>query len=122
MAGGVRGSGSRTDAVDDPAPHRTALVLSGGGARGAYQVGVLAGLSELGVLDDPLRPVDILVGASAGALNAAMLAAHAERPAEGIAALEQLWGGIEAKDVFRTDLRSLGGIGARWVRDLSFAG
>jgi NTE family protein len=101
---------------------RTALVLSGGGARGAYQVGVLSVLSELGVLGDACRPIDVLVGSSAGAINAAMLAGHAGRAADGVAALERLWGSIEAKDVFRTDLRSLGGIGARWVRDLSFGG
>jgi NTE family protein len=99
----------------------TALVLSGGGARGAYQVGVLQGLHELGVLQ-AAHPTEILVGASAGALNAGALAASIERPAEGLALLEALWTELEPSQVFRTDLRSLGGIGARWVRDLSFGG
>ncbi len=102
-----------------PARPRTALVLSGGGARGAYQVGVLRGLVELGLLPEPL---DVLVGSSAGAINAAMIAAWADRPAEGIARLEKLWSELEPRQVFRTDLRSLGGIGMRWVRDLSFGG
>jgi len=99
----------------------TAVVLSGGGARGAYQVGVLQGLHALGLLERE-HPVDILVGASAGALNAGALAASVDEPAEGLARLEALWANIEPSQVFRTDLRSLGGIGVRWVRDLSFGG
>jgi NTE family protein len=99
----------------------TALVLSGGGARGAYQVGVLQALHALGVLEGE-QPVAILVGSSAGALNAGALAAFLDRPGEGLARLEALWTQLEPSQVFRTDLRSLGGIGARWVRDLSFGG
>jgi NTE family protein len=99
----------------------TALVFSGGGARGAYQVGVLQGLRELGVLGRE-HPVEVLVGASAGALNAGALAALADRPEEGVGLLDELWRELEPSHVFRTDLRSLGGIGARWVRDLSFGG
>lgn len=105
------------------APRRpvTAVVLSGGGARGAYQVGVLQALRELGLLERE-HAVDILVGASAGSLNAGALAATIDRPGEGLARLEALWTQLEPSQVFRTDLRSLGGIGARWVRDLSFGG
>jgi NTE family protein len=107
----------------DPRASRiaTALVLSGGGARGAYQAGVLRGLLDLGLLQGDSR-VDVVVGASAGALNGAALAAFVDRPGEGIATLERLWSTIEPQRVFRTDVRSLGGIGARWVRDLSFGG
>jgi len=99
----------------------TGLVLSGGGARGAYQVGVLQALRELGVFERE-HPVQILVGSSAGSLNAGALAAFIDSPDEGIARLEALWTQLEPSQVFRTDLRSLGGIGARWVRDLSFGG
>jgi NTE family protein len=98
-----------------------AIVLSGGGARGAYQVGVLRGLVDLGLLGGELR-FEIVVGASAGALNSGMLAAFAGDPARAVANLERLWSGLEPSHVFRTDLRSLGEIGARWVRDLSFGG
>jgi NTE family protein len=101
---------------------RTALVLSGGGARGAYQVGVLRGLLDLGVVSRERSPFNVLVGSSAGALNVGMLASSADSFADGIMALEQLWSNLRAEQVFRTDLRSLGGIGARWVRDLSFGG
>lgn len=99
----------------------TALVLSGGGARGAYQAGVLRGLLDLGLLRGDAR-ADVIVGASAGALNGAGLAASADDPEAGVATLERLWSTIEPQRVFRTDVRSLGGIGARWVRDLSFGG
>lgn len=109
------------DGSTDPRRAVTAVVLSGGGARGAYQVGVLQALRELGVLERE-HPVDILVGSSAGSLNAGALAATVDRPAEGLDQLEALWTQLEPSQVFRTDLRSLGGIGARWVRDLSFGG
>lgn len=97
-------------------------MLSGGGARGAYQVGVLAGLVDLGILPAGRAGIDVLVGSSAGAINAGMLAAHADRFGDGLAALERIWSGIRPEQVFRTDLRSLGGTGVRWVRDLSFGG
>ncbi len=100
----------------------TALVLSGGGARGAYQAGVLLGLSKLGVVPENGFPFDILVGSSAGALNAGLLASQADHFGVGVSTLERVWSGLEPQKVFRTDLRSLGGIGARWVRDLSFGG
>lgn len=100
----------------------TALVLCGGGARGAYQVGVLRGLYELGVLDPSVGRVDTFVGSSAGAINAGMLAAYAGDLGAGLAGLERVWGNLEAKDVFRTDVRSIGGIGVRWAWDLTFGG
>jgi NTE family protein len=101
----------------------SALVMSGGGARGAYQAGVLAGLADLGLIrDDAPLPFGTLIGSSAGAINAAGLAADADRPSEGIAALVKGWSEVEAQQVFRTDLRSLGGIGVRWARDLSLGG
>lgn len=101
---------------------RTALVLSGGGARGAYQAGVLRGLHELGVLPDVAPVFDIVVGSSAGSLNAGFLAAWADDFAGGVGELVEVWSTVEAKDVFRTDMRSLGSIGARWAWDLSFGG
>lgn len=63
---------------------KVGLVLSGGGAKGAYQVGVLQALQEMGT------QVDMLAGASIGALNGAILAGAATLP-EGIARLEKLW-------------------------------
>lgn len=97
-------------------------MLSGGGAHGAYQVGVLRGLLEAGLLPPGPAGFDVLVGSSAGAINAGALAARADSFAEGVARLERVWGEIQPERVFRTDIRSLAGIGARWIRDLSFGG
>ncbi|MBW2242211.1 MAG: patatin-like phospholipase family protein [Deltaproteobacteria bacterium] len=101
---------------------RTALVLSGGGARGAYQAGVMQGLRDLGVLDSPTVRIDTFVGSSAGAINSTMLAAHADSPSRGIDALVDLWSGIQANQIFRTDVRSIGSTGVRWAWDLTFGG
>jgi len=101
----------------------SALVLSGGGARGAYQAGVLAGLLDLGLIDPKNRwPFPLLVGSSAGAINATALAAGADEPEQGIARLVEVWSNVQASDVFRTDLRAFSGIGIRWARDISLGG
>ena len=101
---------------------RTALVLSGGGARGAYQVGVLRGLVEQGFLGRDRSGIDVIVGSSAGAINGAALAAHADAFDTGIASLEHVWRSIDPAQVYRTDIASLGRIGLRWAWDLSFGG
>ena len=100
----------------------TALVLSGGGAHGAYQVGVLRGLLEAKLISPDRSSFDVLVGGSAGSLNVGSLAARADNFEEAVSRLEKVWGEIQPDHVFRTDIRSLAGIGARWVRDLSFGG
>lgn len=80
----------------------TALLLPGGGARAAYQVGVLKGIAELlqGQAESPFK---ILSGTSAGALNAVGLASHADNFARAVAWLEQLWLQLAADRVYRTD-------------------
>ncbi len=113
---------TKTDRNGARSSNDLALVLSGGGARGAYQVGVLKGLAALGLGGAGESPFKILVGSSAGSINAAMLAAHADRFEDGVAALDKLWSKIRANQVFRTDVASLGGIGLKWVRDLTFGG
>lgn len=70
----------------------TALVLAGGGARGAYAVGVVSGLCEILRSAGRRRlPLDMFSGTSVGAINAAYLAAHAEEPDLGVRSLERLW-------------------------------
>ena len=71
----------------------TAFVLSGGGSLGAVQVGMLLALAERGI-----RP-DLLVGTSAGALNAAFVAAHGTGPAS-LDLLARTWAGLRRDDVF----------------------
>jgi NTE family protein len=85
-------------------------------------VGVLRGLLDLGVISAERSDFEVVVGASAGAVNGAALAGRADQFGEGVSGLERVWGNMAADQVFRTDLRSLGGIGMRWVRDLSFGG
>lgn len=105
-----------------PDPRRTALVLSGGGARGAYQVGVLRGLLDIGAISPRASTFPILAGASAGALNAGALAAYSDSFEDGVRLLESIWAGMSHDQVFRTDLRALGATSLRWIRDLSFGG
>jgi NTE family protein len=108
--------------MPSPDRPRTALVLSGGGARGAYQVGVLQGLVEHGFVPAGPRAFDVLVGSSAGSINAAALAAYADDFASGVERLTDVWAHIDARHVYRTDVASLGRIGLRWAWDLSFGG
>jgi len=86
-------------------PGRLAIVMSGGGARAAYQVGLLQVLAK----HRPELPLDILTGVSAGAINAAHLAGHPGTFAEATSALGALWLGLSAEQVFRTDWFSLFG-------------
>src|SRR5690554_3636571 len=72
-----------------------ALVLSGGGARAAYQVGALRGISSVLGKDHP-NPFGIIAGTSAGALNAAGIATHAHRFRTGIRMLEYVWRNISS--------------------------
>lgn len=100
----------------------TALVLSGGGARGAYQAGVMMGLRQLGVVGEQKQPFDILVGTSAGSLNCTLLAAYAHRPLQGLAEMEYVWSTLRASQVFRTGPWALLGNALSWIRDLSLGG
>jgi NTE family protein len=84
---------------------RTALVLSGGGARGAYQAGVLRGIAR----QVPDLRLPILTGVSAGAINAAFLASRPEPIPEAIERLVDLWTGLETERILRTDVGSLFG-------------
>jgi NTE family protein len=81
---------------------RRALVLSGGGARGAYEAGVLSYvLEELPRRLGFVPRFDIYSGNSVGAVNACQLAAHADAPAEGAARLRALWAGLSFGSVYR---------------------
>lgn len=85
---------------------KTALILSGGGARGAYQVGVLKGLAE--ILPEKKRsPFKILSGVSAGAINCSKLAADIEHFGNAVEKLTYLWSKISPDQVFKTDFLSL---------------
>jgi NTE family protein len=78
-----------------------AVVLAGGGARGAYEVGVLSYVFEvLGARRGPAR-VDFVCGTSVGAIHAAFLASVLDQPVEGMAGLRALWSGLELPQIVR---------------------
>lgn len=85
---------------------KIALVLSGGGARGAYQAGVLKGLSEI-LTDKKKNPFQIISGVSAGAINCAKLACDLDHFGNAIEKLNFLWSQIETNQVFKTDFLSM---------------
>ncbi|MBN9291662.1 MAG: patatin-like phospholipase family protein, partial [Hyphomicrobium denitrificans] len=93
------------------------LVLPGGGARGAYQVGVIKALAELTPRNR--NPFPVIVGSSVGAISAAFLAAHATRFNEGVAKLVELWQNLHCRDVYRTDFVSISLHGLHWVLSLT---
>ena len=95
-----------------------ALVLTGGGARAAYQVGVLRLLSR----EIPELLPDILTGVSAGGINAAFLAARQGPFADKVERLAQVWSDIRIDHVFRVDLRDLATRTLRWSGRLLSAG
>jgi NTE family protein len=91
----------------------TALMLPGGGARGAYQVGVLKAINELTV-NQP-NPFPVICGTSAGAINAAVLASHAHEFSVGAQRLEQFWRSMYCARVYRTDAWSVFKSGMRFA-------
>ncbi|BBT18052.1 hypothetical protein WP8S17C03_41010 [Metapseudomonas otitidis] len=80
----------------------TGLILSGGGARAAYQVGVLAAIADL-LPDSACNPFPVIVGTSAGAINAVGLACGALHFSEAIRRLTAVWQGFETHQVYRSD-------------------
>src|SRR4030066_1327017 len=82
---------------------RTGLILTGGGARAAYQVGVLKAIAEF----LPRRshsPFQVICGTSAGALNAATLAVNAKNFSMGVQYLVNTWKNFHASQIYRTDV------------------
>ncbi len=91
-----------------------ALVLQGGGARAAYQVGVLKAVSE--ILGRPEQnPFPVITGTSAGAINAAFLAVHADDFARGVDALVKVWSEFTPNQVYRTDVAGVVRNSGRWL-------
>lgn len=100
---------------------RDALVLSGGGARGAYQVGVLKAISEW-LPDDAPCPFEVLVGTSAGALNAAAVGAHADSLRAAVQTLEDVWSNFRVEQVVRAGPLTMLRSGLHWMVSLLSGG
>jgi NTE family protein len=104
-------------------PKKTALFLAGGGARAAYQVGVLQAIfSLLSEYGWPARqnPFEIVCGTSAGALNATAFACRADNFEESVTHLLHIWRELEVEQVYRADSIGVLRSGARWLSLLSF--
>ena len=100
----------------------TGLILTGGGARAAYQVGVLAALAQLrrdAGLGAGAQPFPVISGTSAGAINAAALACHADDFDRAVDGLLHLWGSLHVESVYRADAFAAVKSGARWLSMLS---
>lgn len=98
------------------------LVMTGGGARGAYQAGVLKRIGELKRVQEHGNPFPIIGGASAGAVNGAGLAMGAENFSQATSVLANLWATLKPSDVFRCDFVSQAHNSLVWILDLSFGG
>lgn len=103
--------------------HKTGLILSGGGARAAYQAGVLQAISRiLAEAGWPAarNPFAIVCGTSAGAINATGLACRADDFGDAVDGLCATWNDIAAHQVYRADSIAVLRSGARWLSLLSF--
>ena len=100
---------------------KTALVLPGGGARGAFQVGVLKALAEL-LPKGSVNPFPILSGTSAGAVNSVVLASKARRFKVAAAELEHVWANFRCEQVYRTDTWTMLKSSLRWMASVVTGG
>ena len=85
--------------------HNIGLILQGGGARGAYQVGVIKALAEIN--EQTISPFPIICGTSAGAINACALVANADNFKRAARRLEILWRGLKTEKIFNPKLSAM---------------
>ncbi len=95
--------------------------MSGGGARGAYQVGVLKAIADMTPEGSP-NPFPIICGTSAGAINATALAIYATRFHTGVRRLVYVWRNFHVGQVYRADAWGIFQTGVRWFISLLFGG
>ena len=91
----------------------TGLILPGGGARNAYQAGVLKAIGDM-LPEDAPNPFPVICGTSSGALNAVLLASSASRFREGVDRLYGIWANFHVGKVFKTDAWTATKSGFRW--------
>lgn len=98
-----------------------ALVLSGGGARTAYQIGVLMAVAEMLPRDAP-SPFTVVTGSSAGAINAVSIATGAPNFRGAVVRLANFWRNLETARIYRSDFRGIYGKGLHWLTALTMGG
>ena len=105
-------------ASQESGPEDLGIVMGGGGARAAYQIGFLRCAARL----FPNLRIPYVTGVSAGAINAALLASHHGTFIQAVDELTQLWGNLTVDHVFRTDSRTLAVNLWRWGTELVSGG
>jgi len=98
------------------------LVMTGGGARGAYQAGVLKRIGELPRIQSQGNPFPIIGGASAGAINGCAVGAGSDNFPLVTKVLADNWSRVQPSDIFRSDVASQARNSLTWIMDLSFGG
>lgn len=99
---------------------KNAIVLTGGGARAAYQAGVMRALYEIVKEDKTL--FEVITGTSAGAINAIYLASNSNDWDIATNQLWDLWAGLNPKDIFDLGALSIGKLGSKWLAGATFGG
>jgi len=98
------------------------LVMTGGGARGAYQAGVLKRIGEIKQVQAQGNPFPIIGGSSAGAINGSALAVGSDEFSSVTTLTAQLWASLKPSDIFRCDVLAQTQNSLTWILDLSFGG
>jgi len=98
------------------------LVMTGGGARGAYQAGVLKRIGEIKRVQSQGNPFPIIGGASAGAINGSALATGSDDFSRVTKVVAELWAKLTPSDIFRCDVLTQAHNSLTWILDLSFGG
>src|ERR1700756_1791811 len=114
--------GGTVDTPQRRRPNRqtVGLVLTGGGSRSAYQVGVLLALTEM--LPRARNPFQVIVGTSAGGIAAAVLAGEAHQWRRAVLGLERVWSNFRSEQVFHVDPVHMLRAGLHWVLALVSGG
>lgn len=100
---------------------KVGIILTGGGARAAYQVGVLKAIADI-LPRDAKNPFQIITGTSAGAINAVSLACYSANYRDAVRRILKIWANFRAHHVFRTDLAGIAVTGARWLASMLVGG
>ena len=100
---------------------KLAIVMTGGGARAAYQIGVLKAMAEMLPTGSP-SPFTIICGTSAGAINAASLAAKSDHFRNSVRRMHYVWSNFNSNQVFRTDLPGIMKTGGHWLLSMMLGG
>ena len=109
--------------VHPPSPPTTGLLLTGGGARAAYQVGVLEAIADIRASAGQQQggnPFPVITGTSAGAINAAALACGADDFDSAVRRIAQVWRQMRTPQIYRADSLAMLDAAARWRLVLGF--